>query len=68
MAYFEDSEGPTPADGDEEITTCTERWKAAMSDSHKCMWAIYHKTGIFLAVCCHGIIWWICDMVQSGEL
>ncbi|KAI0058312.1 hypothetical protein BV25DRAFT_1902184 [Artomyces pyxidatus] len=44
------------------------RWKAAMSDSHKRVWAIYWETGIFVAACRHGMIWWICDMVESGEL
>ncbi|KAI0055028.1 hypothetical protein BV25DRAFT_1873233 [Artomyces pyxidatus] len=58
----------TAADGDDEGTTCTDRWKAAMSDSHKRMWAIYRETGIFISACWHGMIWWICDMIESGEL
>jgi hypothetical protein len=32
------------------------------------MWAIYRETGIFLSACRHGLIWWICNMVSSGEL
>ena len=68
MVFSADNNEPMPTNGDEEATTCMERWKAAMLDSHKCMWAIYCGTGIFLAACHHGIIWWICDMVESGEL
>jgi len=49
-------------------STCTDRWKAAMSDSLKKMWSIYRETGIFISVCRHGLIWWIVDMIESGEL
>ncbi|KAI0038235.1 hypothetical protein FA95DRAFT_1567860 [Auriscalpium vulgare] len=66
--WSDDTQAAAPTDGDEAGTTCTERWKAAMSDSHKRMWAIYRETGIFLSACRHGMIWWICDMVESGEL
>ncbi|KAI0259648.1 hypothetical protein BC834DRAFT_833130 [Gloeopeniophorella convolvens] len=68
QAWSKDLEEATPADGANEQTTCTERWKAAQSDNLKRMWAIYHETGIFLSACRHGLIWWICDMVLSGEL
>ncbi|KAI0059962.1 hypothetical protein BV25DRAFT_1918089 [Artomyces pyxidatus] len=66
--WANDDRQATAADGDEHDTTCTDRWKAAMSDSLKRMWAIYRETGIFLSACRHGMIWWICDMVESGEL
>ncbi|KAI0310830.1 hypothetical protein OF83DRAFT_1226273, partial [Amylostereum chailletii] len=58
----------TVADGDDNDTTCTDRWKAAMNDNLKRMWAIYRETGIFPSACRHGMIWWFCDMVESGEL
>jgi hypothetical protein len=37
-------------------------------DSMKRMWAIYDETGIFLALCRHGFVLTIADMVSSGEL
>lgn len=67
-AWSKDVQEATPADGDEDQTLCTERWKAAQSDNVKRMWSIYRETGIFLSACRHGVIWWICDMVTSGEL
>lgn len=67
-AWSKDAQEATPADGDEDQTPCTERWKAAQNDNLKRMWAIYRETGIFLSACRHGMIWWICDMVSSGEL
>ncbi|KAI0245157.1 hypothetical protein BJV78DRAFT_1078764, partial [Lactifluus subvellereus] len=60
-AWSKDVQEATPADGDEDQTPCTERWKAAQSDSVKRMWSIYRETGIFLSACRHGLIWWICD-------
>ncbi|KAI0055191.1 hypothetical protein BV25DRAFT_1930474 [Artomyces pyxidatus] len=67
-AWGTDEHEASAADGDEDDTTCTDRWKAAMNDSLKRMWAIYRETGIFLSACRHGLVWWICDMVESGEL
>ncbi|KAG0692355.1 hypothetical protein DFH29DRAFT_764479, partial [Suillus ampliporus] len=32
------------------------------------MFAVFHKSGIFIAVCHHGFLLSICDMVHSGEL
>jgi hypothetical protein len=32
------------------------------------MWGIFDETGIFLALCRHGFVLVILDMVQSGEL
>ena len=28
----------------------------------------YRESGIFLAACCHVLIWIFCDMICSGEL
>ncbi|KAH9972566.1 hypothetical protein BGW80DRAFT_1119934, partial [Lactifluus volemus] len=66
-SWSRDVEEATPADGDTD-GTCTERWKAAQSDNLKRMWSIYRETGIFLSACRHGLIWWIVDMIESGEL
>jgi Kyakuja-Dileera-Zisupton transposase len=32
------------------------------------MWGIFDETGIFLALCRHGFILVVADMVRSGEL
>lgn len=32
------------------------------------MWGIFDETGIFLALCRHGFVLVVADMVQSGEL
>ena len=37
-------------------------------DITKKIWAIFDETGIFLALCHHGFLLVIADMVQSGEL
>jgi hypothetical protein len=55
-------------DGDTEGTACTDHWHAAMDDSFKPMWAVFQESGIFISTCRHGFIWWIADMVESGEL
>jgi hypothetical protein len=32
------------------------------------MWGIFDEMGIFLALCWHGLVLVLADMVQSGEL
>jgi hypothetical protein len=32
------------------------------------MWGIFDETGIFLALCRHGFVLVLADMVRSGEL
>jgi hypothetical protein len=32
------------------------------------MFSVFRKSGIFVAVCRHGFLLSICDMVRSGEL
>lgn len=46
---------------------CSERWKN-MSDQHTARsWGMFDETGIFVALCRHGSILLLADMVQSGE-
>ncbi|KAI6156950.1 hypothetical protein BKA82DRAFT_25914 [Pisolithus tinctorius] len=52
--------------GDE--NPCTSRWKNMDKQKMKQTWGVYDETGIFLAVCQHGMSLLIADMVQSGEL
>ncbi|KAF9242899.1 hypothetical protein BU15DRAFT_86696 [Melanogaster broomeanus] len=47
---------------------CAGRWKNMDDQKTKKTWGIYDETGIFLAVCRHGMLLLIADMVQSGEL
>jgi Kyakuja-Dileera-Zisupton transposase len=65
--WSRDAKEAMPANGDTD-GTCTECWKAAQSDNLKQMWSIYRETGIFLSACHHGLVWWIVDMIESGEL
>ncbi|KIJ57766.1 hypothetical protein HYDPIDRAFT_34807 [Hydnomerulius pinastri MD-312] len=47
---------------------CAGRWKNMDDQKTKKTWGVYDETGIFLAVCRHGMSLLIADMVQSGEL
>ena len=47
---------------------CVDRWKAAAPDSRKKMFEMFAIAGIFLCVCRHGHLLFICDMIRSGEL
>ena len=71
--YRDDSSGGDPTDGvDVEVNTdidqCVKNWKAAASDDKKKSWGIFDETGVYIAVCEHGLILWVCNMVRSGEL
>ncbi|KAK1217091.1 hypothetical protein PQX77_020275 [Marasmius sp. AFHP31] len=50
------------------IDTCVDRWRNAGPESRKKMCAMFAVAGIFLAVCRHGHMLVVCDMVRSGEL
>jgi hypothetical protein len=32
------------------------------------MWGVFDETSIFLALCCHGFMLLVTDMIKSGEL
>jgi hypothetical protein len=38
------------------------------TDITKRMWGVFEETGIFLALCRHGFVLVIADMVHSGEM
>ncbi|KAG1780720.1 hypothetical protein EV702DRAFT_1023402 [Suillus placidus] len=48
--------------------SCAGRWKNMDDTKTKKAWGIYDETGVFVAVCRHGVVLLIADMVQSGEL
>ncbi|KAF9257866.1 hypothetical protein L218DRAFT_1005710 [Marasmius fiardii PR-910] len=50
------------------IDTCVDRWRNAGPESKKKMCQMFAIAGVFLAVCRHGHLLVICDMVRSSEL
>ncbi|TEB36285.1 hypothetical protein FA13DRAFT_1903597 [Coprinellus micaceus] len=54
--------------GDTKASDCTRNWKAAQSDSSKKAMGFFDEIGVFACVCRHGIVLWMADMIQSGEL
>ncbi|KAK1222478.1 hypothetical protein PQX77_014684 [Marasmius sp. AFHP31] len=50
------------------LDTCVDRWRNAGPEAKKKMCALFAVAGIFLAVCRHGHLLVVCDMVRSGEL
>jgi hypothetical protein len=63
-AVMQSSESLPAAD----VPICIERWKNAGPDEKKKKFALFSVSGIFLAVCRHGHVLSICDMIRSGEL
>jgi hypothetical protein len=47
---------------------CAGRWRNAGPESRKKMFALFSISGIFLVVCRHGHVLFVCDMIRSGEL
>lgn len=56
---------PLPA---EDMSPCAERWKAANGRPNPHTWDLLKETGVFGSACPHGMILWMMDMIQSGEL
>ncbi|KAJ7433566.1 hypothetical protein FB451DRAFT_1419631 [Mycena latifolia] len=50
------------------INTCVDRWRAAGPEARKKMFELFAVAGIFVAVCRHGHVLVMCDMIRSGEL
>lgn len=62
-------EGEQPARKDGEISNCVKNWKAAQTDGKKKRAiGMFDETGWFACGCRHGLIFWVVDMIQSGEL
>ncbi|KAJ7803507.1 hypothetical protein B0H14DRAFT_3091958 [Mycena olivaceomarginata] len=51
-----------------EDNPCADRWKNMINDVTSKMWGIFDETGIFLALCRHGFVLVLADMIKSGEL
>ncbi|KZT68378.1 hypothetical protein DAEQUDRAFT_653084, partial [Daedalea quercina L-15889] len=50
------------------VSICEERWRNAGPEARKKMFALFAITGIFVAICRHGQLLIMCDMIRSGEL
>ncbi|KAJ6564784.1 hypothetical protein B0H19DRAFT_1209940 [Mycena capillaripes] len=59
---------PDAAEGDDEEDGCTERWQNMKQEVTARAWGMYDETGIFPALCRHGFVLVVVDMVKSGEL
>ena len=57
-----------PQDDDEDDNPCAGRWTNMVNEVTSHMWGIFDETGIFLALCRHGFVLVVVDMVRSGEL
>lgn len=55
-------------DEDGEETPCEAHWQNMINEVAARMWGIFDETGVFLALCRHGFVLVIADMVRSGEL
>ncbi|KAJ7840481.1 hypothetical protein B0H14DRAFT_2587381 [Mycena olivaceomarginata] len=51
-----------------EDNPCADCWKNMINDVTSKMWGIFDETGIFLALCRHGFVLVIADMIRSGGI
>ncbi|KAJ7857406.1 hypothetical protein B0H13DRAFT_2237713 [Mycena leptocephala] len=56
------------ADVDDEEDGCAERWQNMKEEVTVHAWGMYDETGIFPALCRHGFVLIVVDMVKGGEL
>ncbi|KAJ7770254.1 hypothetical protein DFH07DRAFT_735608 [Mycena maculata] len=56
------------AANEEEDGGCEERWQNMKEDVTARAWGMFDETGIFPALCRHGFVLVVMDMVKSGEL
>lgn len=59
---------PTYDENDTDGNPCAERWRNMRTELTAKMWGIFEETGLFLALCRHGFVLLLADMVCSGEL
>lgn len=62
------SYNPTYDENETDENPCAERWRNMRSELTAKMWGIFEETGLFLALCRHGFVLLLADMVCSGEL
>ncbi|KIM58061.1 hypothetical protein SCLCIDRAFT_28331 [Scleroderma citrinum Foug A] len=54
--------GHSILDEDSDGNLCAERWKNMKDSAMQKMWNVFDKTGVFVAVCCHGFCMLVADM------
>ncbi|KAJ6522807.1 hypothetical protein DFH09DRAFT_1330394 [Mycena vulgaris] len=59
---------PMQSGNSDEDNPCADRWKNMINNVMSKMWEIFDKTGVFLALCHHGFVIVLADMIMSGEL
>jgi hypothetical protein len=59
---------PTYTEDETDKHPCAERWRNMKTEITAKMWGIFHETGLFLALCRHGFVLMLVDMIRSGEL
>jgi hypothetical protein len=47
---------------------CAAQWMNMVNEVTARMWGVFNETGIFLALCRHGFVLLVADMVCRGEL
>jgi hypothetical protein len=55
-------------DDDDDDNPCAVRWRNMKTELTSRMWGLFEETGLFLALCRHGFVLLLADMVRSGEL
>jgi hypothetical protein len=50
------------------LAICVERWRNARPEARKKIFPLFSVSGVFLVVCRHGHVLYVCDMIRSGEL
>jgi hypothetical protein len=58
---------PDAEDGEEDIV-CSDSWQNMKEDVTARAYGMYDETGFFPALCRHGFVLKVVDMVKSGEL
>ena len=48
---------------DTNASQCVKNWIAALPNSLKSMFTRFDETGLFVALCRHGLIEFVCDMI-----
>jgi len=59
---------PTYSEDETDDNPCAERWRNMRTSITARMWGIFEETGLFLALCRHGFVLMLTDMIRSGEL
>ncbi|KAF8887918.1 hypothetical protein CPB85DRAFT_1441633 [Mucidula mucida] len=54
--------------GKPDRAACEDRWHNMVNDVASKAWGIYKKTGIFVLLCRHDMMFMVADMIESGEL